>query len=62
MCWNGPERSVVVKLVCDDEDHVLEVAEPETCAYTMTVGVTAMCTEADMPTLFGGGEPTKEEL
>lgn len=43
-CWNGPERSTVVTLVCDDENKVIEVAEPETCAYTMTV-----CAATDDP-------------
>eukprot|EP01050_Picozoa_sp_SAG11_P015616 SAG11_NODE_2046_length_3884_cov_2.228005_4_plen_235_part_00 len=52
-CWNGPERSTIVTLVCEDEDKILEVAEPETCKYTMTVGTPLKCTEADMPQLFG---------
>jgi protein kinase C substrate 80K-H len=63
-CWSGPQRSTTVFLVCDSEDKIIDVSEPETCTYEMTVGTPAVCTEMDMPQLFAGGgaKPTKEEL
>ena len=62
LAYSGPQRSTTVSLVCDSEDRIIEVSEPETCTYEMTVGTPAVCTEMDMPQLFAGGgaKPTNQ--
>lgn len=42
-CWNGPERSAVVDLVCAVENEVRGVFEAEKCIYSLTVGTPAVC-------------------
>ncbi|KAI8899145.1 glucosidase II beta subunit-like-domain-containing protein [Globomyces pollinis-pini] len=42
-CWNGPNRSCRVKLVCKAENELLEVSEPNKCEYEMKVGTPAVC-------------------
>ncbi|KAG7397667.1 hypothetical protein PHYBOEH_000353 [Phytophthora boehmeriae] len=47
-CWNGPNRSMTVKLECGPSPMVLyEVEEPSTCVYTAKLRTPAVCNEAD---------------
>nr|CCA24761.1 glucosidase 2 subunit beta putative [Albugo laibachii Nc14] len=44
-CWNGPERSTVVELICGTTEEILSVDEPRTCEYRMVVSTHAACTD-----------------
>jgi protein kinase C substrate 80K-H len=44
-CWNGPNRSVRVELLCGRENQILEVKEPQKCSYTMRLNTPAKCDE-----------------
>lgn len=65
-CWNGPERSATVEMVCGPEDEILSVAEPETCEYVLQLSTPSVCTEAHLPKIYGDGassaEAGKDEL
>ncbi|CCA68517.1 related to alpha glucosidase II beta subunit [Serendipita indica DSM 11827] len=60
-CWNGPERSITVDLVCGTENVLLSVSEPEKCEYRVTGTTPALCfaDTADKP---AGSSGAKEEL
>ena len=54
-CWNGPGRSITVRLECG-ADHVLsEVMEPSRCEYSAVLSTPAACDDAQVDAL-------KEEL
>nr|CDI57162.1 related to alpha glucosidase II beta subunit [Melanopsichium pennsylvanicum 4] len=40
-CWNGPERSAIVDLVCGTDNKVLDVFEAEKCIYSIKVATPA---------------------
>jgi len=42
-CWNGPARSMTVKLVCGAEETLSSVDEPSKCEYTATLTTPAVC-------------------
>ena len=42
-CWNGPKRSLKLTFTCGAVDELLEVQEPETCAYVATMTTPAAC-------------------
>ncbi len=42
-CWNGPARSLTVKLVCGVEEVLSSVDEPSKCEYTATLATPAVC-------------------
>lgn len=42
-CWNGPERSVLVNLVCGSDNELIDVFEAEKCIYSMKVATPAVC-------------------
>ncbi|KAI9673500.1 MAG: hypothetical protein M1817_002964 [Caeruleum heppii] len=42
-CWNGPQRSTTVVLVCSGADEILKVFEEEKCVYRMDAGTPAVC-------------------
>ena len=42
-CWNGPQRSVDVTVVCGDKNIVTQVAEPNRCAYVARMESPAVC-------------------
>ncbi|GMF30452.1 unnamed protein product [Phytophthora lilii] len=47
-CWNGPNRSLTVKLECGPEPMELsEIEEPSTCVYSAKLRTPAVCSEAD---------------
>ncbi|TIB19184.1 hypothetical protein E3P92_00126 [Wallemia ichthyophaga] len=45
-CWNGPERSTVVEMVCGERNALIEVEELEKCAYKFLVSSPAACHES----------------
>lgn len=42
-CWNGPDRSAVVKITCGTENALTNVFEAEKCIYNMAVTTPAVC-------------------
>jgi protein kinase C substrate 80K-H len=67
-CWNGPERSLFVEVLCGLENKVLKVDEPSTCVYAMKFTTPAACTTAHAQVLRmqleageGDGEDDNEE-
>ncbi|KAL7076119.1 hypothetical protein ACQ4LE_004340 [Meloidogyne hapla] len=42
-CWNGPERSTLVELVCGAELELVEASEPAKCEYKFLVRAPAAC-------------------
>ncbi|KAG8767176.1 hypothetical protein FRC15_005878 [Serendipita sp. 397] len=63
-CWNGPERSITVDLVCGTENALLSVSEPEKCEYRVTGTTPALCitTNNNGETSAKGNGGGKEEL
>lgn len=47
-CWNGPNRSLTVKLECGPEPMELsDIEEPSTCVYSAKLRTPAVCSEDD---------------
>lgn len=44
-CWNGPQRSAVVELVCGPENDLISVSEPEKCQYKFILGTPIVCSQ-----------------
>ncbi|XP_051897767.1 glucosidase 2 subunit beta [Pristis pectinata] len=44
-CWQGPNRSTMVKLSCGKETVVLSTSEPSRCEYLMEFSTPAFCQE-----------------
>lgn len=42
-CWNGPQRSLKLKLVCHASVEVLQLIEPSMCVYVGELGTPAVC-------------------
>lgn len=42
-CWNGPERSATITIVCGHEDKLLSASEPNKCEYAMEFSTPAVC-------------------
>lgn len=62
-CWNGPDRSVIVDVVCGVENALLDVFEAEKCIYSMKISTPAVCyppAQAEVKT--GEAQNVKEEL
>ncbi|XP_006631658.1 glucosidase 2 subunit beta [Lepisosteus oculatus] len=51
-CWQGPNRSTVVKLTCGKETTVVSTTEPSRCEYLMEFTTPAICQEPQHPDLF----------
>uniref|UniRef100_UPI00398ED2F8 glucosidase 2 subunit beta isoform X2 n=1 Tax=Pristiophorus japonicus TaxID=55135 RepID=UPI00398ED2F8 len=44
-CWQGPNRSTLIKLSCGKETAVLSTSEPSRCEYLMEFSTPALCQE-----------------
>lgn len=42
-CWNGPQRSLKLKLVCHDSVELLSLIEPSMCVYEGELGTPSVC-------------------
>lgn len=42
-CWNGPQRSARVELVCGAEQKIVSVSEPEKCQYEILFETPLVC-------------------
>ena len=42
-CWNGPQRSLKLKLVCHATVELLQLIEPSMCVYVGELGTPAVC-------------------
>ncbi|OWM69297.1 glucosidase 2 subunit beta-like [Punica granatum] len=50
-CWNGPDRSLKVKLRCGLKNVVADVDEPSRCEYEALLSTPAVCSEAKLKEL-----------
>ncbi|KAL2457413.1 Glucosidase 2 subunit beta [Abeliophyllum distichum] len=44
-CWNGPNRSLKVKLRCGLKNEVTDIGEPSRCEYVALLSTPALCVE-----------------
>ncbi|KAL2557108.1 Glucosidase 2 subunit beta [Forsythia ovata] len=44
-CWNGPNRSLKVKLICGLKNEVTDIGEPSRCEYVALLSTPALCVE-----------------
>ncbi|KAL3278573.1 hypothetical protein HHI36_016119 [Cryptolaemus montrouzieri] len=57
-CWNGPERSTVVKVACGSDNKITSVTEPNKCEYVFEFLTPAACSEVHGE----GGDKGHDEL
>ena len=50
-CWNGPKRSMTVRLACGDATRLGGVTEPSRCEYAATLETPAACDEREAEAL-----------
>lgn len=50
-CWNGPDRSLKVKLRCGLKNEVTDVDEPSRCEYVALLSTPALCVEEKLKEL-----------
>lgn len=50
-CWNGPDRSLKVKLRCGLKNEVADVDEPSRCEYVALLSTPALCREEKLKEL-----------
>lgn len=64
-CWQGPARSLTVKLKCGREEKLLTVEEPNKCVYEIVMMTPAVCNAKHAQVLQlnleGGMEEEEEE-
>ena len=48
-CWNGPNRSMTVRMVCGAEEAILSAGEPDRCEYAMEFATPASCKDPSAP-------------
>ncbi|RHY26377.1 hypothetical protein DYB32_007671, partial [Aphanomyces invadans] len=48
-CWNGPERSFQVSLVCGETTALGSIEEPSTCVYTAVLTTPIVCGQDQSP-------------
>eukprot|EP00850_Spirogloea_muscicola_P006302 SM000030S11311 [mRNA] locus=s30:4120:7428:- [translate_table: standard] len=46
-CWNGPQRSMQVTMICGLENRILSVDEPSRCEYAAEMATPAVCFEEE---------------
>lgn len=54
-CWNGPQRSAQVELVCGMDNKIISVSEPQKCQYQILFETPLVCkamSEAEMAESF----------
>ncbi|XP_027345856.1 glucosidase 2 subunit beta isoform X2 [Abrus precatorius] len=50
-CWNGPDRSLKVKLKCGLKNEITDVDEPSRCEYVALLSTPALCQEEKLKEL-----------
>ncbi|CAI8617637.1 unnamed protein product [Vicia faba] len=50
-CWNGPDRSLKVKLKCGLSNEITDVDEPSRCEYVALLATPALCQEEKLKEL-----------
>ncbi|KAI4336653.1 hypothetical protein L6164_015151 [Bauhinia variegata] len=50
-CWNGPDRSLKVKLKCGLKNEITDVDEPSRCEYVAVLSTPALCQEEKLKEL-----------
>lgn len=50
-CWNGPDRSLKVKLRCGLKNEITDVDEPSRCEYVALLSTPALCQEEKLKEL-----------
>ncbi|KAJ6961142.1 glucosidase 2 subunit beta-like isoform X1, partial [Populus alba x Populus x berolinensis] len=50
-CWNGPDRSLKVRLRCGLDNEVTDVDEPSRCEYVALLSTPALCIEGKLKEL-----------
>ncbi|KAJ0979125.1 hypothetical protein J5N97_014599 [Dioscorea zingiberensis] len=50
-CWNGPHRSLKVRLHCGLKNELTDIDEPSRCEYIATLSTPAVCTEEKLEEL-----------
>ncbi|PQP93762.1 hypothetical protein Pyn_09972 [Prunus yedoensis var. nudiflora] len=50
-CWNGPDRSLKVRLKCGLKNEVADVDEPSRCEYVALLSTPALCLEEKLQEL-----------
>jgi hypothetical protein len=49
-CWQGPKRSMTVRLECGMAEELMQVEEPSRCEYAAVLLTPAACSHEDMHT------------
>ncbi|KAJ8760034.1 hypothetical protein K2173_010890 [Erythroxylum novogranatense] len=60
-CWNGPDRSLKVRLRCGLTNEVTDVDEPSRCEYVALLSTPALCLEEKLKELEGKLESMNKE-
>ncbi|KAL6500065.1 hypothetical protein OROGR_027975 [Orobanche gracilis] len=50
-CWNGPDRSLKIKLRCGLKNELADVDEPSRCEYTALLSTPALCRDSRLKEL-----------
>ncbi|KAF5735681.1 glucosidase 2 subunit beta-like isoform X1 [Tripterygium wilfordii] len=50
-CWNGPDRSLKVRLRCGLKNEITDVDEPSRCEYSALMSTPALCVESKLKEL-----------
>ncbi|KAI7752246.1 hypothetical protein M8C21_023167 [Ambrosia artemisiifolia] len=50
-CWNGPQRSLTVRLRCGSKVELADIDEPSRCEYSALLTTPALCQEGRLKEL-----------